>query len=82
MISGDHIGIAHMVNVTWVFLFHDKSQVHMLLKFFISFVKTQFNCQIKTVRSDNGSEFMNKYLTQFLASLGIIHKSSCVKTLK
>lgn len=51
---------------TLVFLFHDKSQVHVLLEKKISMVQTQFQCQIKFVRSDNGTEFVNKDLTPFL----------------
>lgn len=32
------------------------------------------------MRSDNGTEFLNKDLTPFLASFGVIHQTSCVKT--
>lgn len=42
--------------------------------------ETQFGCQVKLVRSDNGTEFLNNDLTPFLASLGIINQTSGVKT--
>lgn len=57
----------------------DKSHVHILLKNFFTLIKTQFNCQTKIVRSDNGTEFFSKDLTPFLNSLGFINQTSCVK---
>lgn len=42
---------------TWIFLMKFKSETQGLLKSFITFVNTQFNYQIKCVRSDNGLEF-------------------------
>lgn len=41
-------------------------------------VKTQFNKQVKILRSDNGSEFT--CLTRFYADNGILHQTSCVET--
>ena len=40
-------------------------------------VSTQFNCKVKTIRSDNGSEF---YLKDFFQSNGILHQLTCVDT--
>ena len=40
-------------------------------------VKTQFNTTIKTIRSDNGTEF---YLRDFFHINGILHQLSCVDT--
>ncbi|MCH83257.1 peptide transporter PTR2, partial [Trifolium medium] len=40
-------------------------------------VKTQFNANIKCIRSDNGNEFL---LKDFYATNGIVHQSSCVAT--
>lgn len=65
---------------TWVFLFSDKSQVHILLKYFFTIVQTQFHCTIQTVRSDNGTEFLNKDFIPFLNSIGVMHQTSCVKS--
>ncbi|KAG5555708.1 hypothetical protein RHGRI_006375 [Rhododendron griersonianum] len=63
---------------TWIFLMKFKSETQGLLKSFIAFVNTQFNCQIKCVRSDNGLEFTS--LKSFFSTLGILFQSSCTST--
>lgn len=40
-------------------------------------VKTQFNKNIKTIRSDNGPKYK---LSSFYANKGILHQTSCVET--
>ena len=42
---------------TWLYLMKFKSKARFLLESFITMIKTQFDCQIKTVRSDHGQEF-------------------------
>lgn len=64
----------------WVLLFTEKSQVSLLVKIFINYVQNQFHTTAKTLRSDNGTEFTNIDLQTFLASLGIIHQTSCAYT--
>jgi len=43
-------------------------------------VRTQFDLQIQRVRSDNGSEFTNGPLQNFLLEMGIMYETSCVDT--
>lgn len=62
---------------TWVFLLSDKSQVSLLLQNFIVLIKNQFQVTIKTDMSDNGTEFVNKFLHQFFQNTGIVHQKSC-----
>ena len=40
-------------------------------------VENQFDCRVKTVRSDNGPEFK---CSQFYSSKGILHQTSCINT--
>nr|ABD32757.1 Integrase, catalytic region [Medicago truncatula] len=61
----------------WIILLKNKSDVSMHVKNFINMIHTQYNITPKTVRSDNGPEFL---LTDFYASKGIIHHRSCVET--
>ena len=55
-----------------------KSETQGLLKSFIAFVHTQFNCQVKCMRSDNGMEFIS--LKPYLSTLGILLQTSCPYT--
>ena len=40
-------------------------------------VETQFSRKVKTIRTDNGTEFIMK---EFFAQRGILHQLSCVET--
>src|SRR4051812_5725298 len=62
---------------TWTLLMHNKSETRLHIKNFISYCNTQFHSKIKTIRSDNGTEFI---MPSYYASLGIIHQRSCVET--
>lgn len=61
----------------WVVMMKLKSEASQYVKSFVNMVDTQFNKKVKTVRSDNGPEFL---LPEFYASKGIIHQTSCVAT--
>ncbi|KAG7577529.1 Integrase catalytic core [Arabidopsis thaliana x Arabidopsis arenosa] len=62
----------------WLYLLPSKQTAPMHLKNFISLVERQFSTKIKTIRSDNGTEFV--CLSSFFAEQGIIHETSCVGT--
>jgi hypothetical protein len=62
---------------TWVYLMHSKSQTRFFIQAFFELIATQFNTQIKCLRSDNGSEFD---MTEFFSSKGVIHQLSCVES--
>ncbi|GJT46623.1 retrovirus-related pol polyprotein from transposon TNT 1-94 [Tanacetum coccineum] len=63
---------------TLVYLLEQKSDAFMALKSFIKFMATQFEKQVKTVRSDNALEFVKGQCGPYLESLGIVHQTSCV----
>ncbi|XP_075102843.1 uncharacterized protein LOC142177578 [Nicotiana tabacum] len=65
---------------TWVCLLQSKCEVVTVLKDFLIMVKTQFDMNVKVLRSDNGREFFNSSFNELLASLGIVHQSSCPYT--
>ena len=65
---------------TWIFLTTHKSDTYSLMKHFLMLVKTQFNSSVKTIRSDNGTEFCSNEMTTLFSSIGIIHQTSCVYT--
>lgn len=47
---------------------------------FIHLISNQFNLKIKVVRSNNGTEFVNKRMHDMFSDLGIIHQTSCTHT--
>jgi len=62
---------------TWNFPMIIKAETKNLLQNFAIFVQNQFERKIKTIRFDNGQEFMNQ---DFYNKYGIIHQRSCVET--
>ncbi|XP_074302927.1 uncharacterized protein LOC141637261 [Silene latifolia] len=55
-------------------------QVPGLFRDFLAYVFTQFNKTVKTVRSDNGTEFLQQYCSELFKSKGIVHQTSIVGT--
>ncbi|GJW31989.1 ribonuclease H-like domain-containing protein [Tanacetum coccineum] len=64
----------------WTYLLKTKDEVFDCIVNFIKHFHNQFNVKIKTFRSDNGTEFVNKKMFSLLADLGIIHQTSCPHT--
>ncbi|GJT63799.1 cysteine-rich receptor-like protein kinase 8 [Tanacetum coccineum] len=65
---------------TWTYLLPNKHHVFSTFQTFITYVKTQYNAQIKQIRSDNGTEFINSSFKTFTQQHGIIHQTSCPYT--
>lgn len=65
---------------TWAFLMHSKLDTFAVLKRFFAMVHTQFITQIKSIRSDNASDFFKSECRDFFSSQGVIHFSSCSYT--
>ncbi|XP_019255014.1 PREDICTED: uncharacterized protein LOC109233584 [Nicotiana attenuata] len=63
---------------TWLFLMNVKDEAYWLMKRLICMIHTQFNCHVKTIRTDNGLEFVNSDMRQFLKSQRIIHLTTSV----
>jgi hypothetical protein len=51
---------------TWVFFLQDKSEAQGIVKKFIRRAQNEYELKIKNVRSDNGSEFQNTILKNYL----------------
>jgi hypothetical protein len=62
---------------TWVFFLHDKSETQEVLKKFLKRVQNEFDAKVKKIKSDNGSEFKNTqvedYLDQKTSSMNFWH---------
>ena len=61
---------------TWVFFVYDKSQVQKKVKIFVRRAHREFGLPIKKIRSDNGTEFKNTLVEEFLDDKGIKHEFS------
>ena len=59
---------------TWVFFLHDKSEAKGVIRKFIRRVQNEFELKVKNIRSDNGLEFRNTQVEEFLDEEGIKHE--------
>jgi transposase InsO family protein len=78
-ISGNKYGLVIVDDIscfTWLFFLQDKSEAKGIMKKFIKRVQNEFEIKVKNVRSDNGSEFRNTQVEEFLDEEGIKHELS------
>jgi IS30 family transposase len=61
---------------TWVFILQDKSETHKVLKKFLKRAQNEFDAKVKKIKSDNGTEFKNTQVEDFLDEEGIKHEFS------
>jgi hypothetical protein len=59
---------------TWVFFLHDKSETQEVIKKFLKRAQNEFDVKAKKIRSDNGSEFKNTQVEDYLDQEGIKHE--------
>jgi transposase InsO family protein len=59
---------------TWVFFLQDKIETQGTLKRFLRWAQDEFELKVKKIRSNNGSEFKNLQVEEFLEEEGIKHK--------
>ncbi|KAL0326609.1 UNVERIFIED_CONTAM: Retrovirus-related Pol polyprotein from transposon RE2 [Sesamum angustifolium] len=66
--------------MTWVYLLKDRSQVPTIITSFYNEIYTQFSVNIRILRTDNALEFVQKSVSDFCNSKGILHQTSCPYT--
>jgi transposase InsO family protein len=59
---------------TWVFFLHDKSEAQEILKKLLKRAQNEPDAKVKNIRSDNGSEFKNTQVEDYLDLEGIKHE--------
>jgi transposase InsO family protein len=57
-----------------VFFLQDKSETQEVLKKFLRSAQNEFDAKVKKIRSDNGTEFKNTQVEDFLDEEGIKHE--------
>jgi transposase InsO family protein len=65
---------------TWVFFLQDKSETQGTLKRFLRRAQNEFELKVKKIRSDNGSEFKNLQVEEYLEEEDIKHEFSAPYT--
>jgi transposase InsO family protein len=65
---------------TWVFFLQDKSETQGTLKRFLRRAQNEFELKVKKIRSDNGSEFKNLQVEEYLEEEGVKHEFSAPYT--
>jgi transposase InsO family protein len=65
---------------TWVLFLQDKSETQGTLKHFLRRAQNEFELKVKKIRSDNGSEFKNLQVEEYLEEEGIKHEFSAPYT--
>jgi hypothetical protein len=65
-----------------VFFLHDKSETQSTLKRFLRRAQNEFEIKVNKIRSDNGSEFKNLQVEEYLEEEGIKHEFSAPYTLQ
>ena len=64
----------------WVYLMSGKYEVEKLFKDFYKMIKNQFQTKIIILHYDNGTEYFNEYMENFLKEKVIQHQSTCRDT--
>ena len=65
--------INDLTHMTWICLMKSKSEVSSLFHQFHKMIATQHQSNIQVIRTDNGGEFVNQDLKQYLNLHGIVH---------
>lgn len=66
--------------MTWLCLMKSKTEVNSIFQKFHKMVETQYNAKIQILHSDNGGEYQNIKLQQYLEAQGMIHHTTCPNT--
>ncbi|GKE90454.1 retrovirus-related pol polyprotein from transposon TNT 1-94 [Tanacetum coccineum] len=65
---------------TWTHFFRSKDETPEVLIDFLTLIQRELHTQVRTVRTDKGTEFLNKTLHAYFAKEGIRHETSTVQT--
>lgn len=65
---------------TWLYVLKNKSDVFECFIDFHKLVVNQYNARVKIFRTDNGTDYVNKFFGEYLSNCGIIHETTCPGT--
>ena len=64
----------------WISLLKHKNEVIHAFKELYKLIKSQYNCEVKILQSDNGGEYVNRDMEVFCRENSIRHQTSCSNT--
>nr|GEX80615.1 hypothetical protein [Tanacetum cinerariifolium] len=67
---------------TWTLFLRSKDETPKVLKEFLTMIQRNLQALVITVRTDRGTEFVNKTLNEFFEEEGIKHQTSTARTLE
>nr|GEX61297.1 retrovirus-related Pol polyprotein from transposon TNT 1-94 [Tanacetum cinerariifolium] len=67
---------------TWTHFFRSKDKIPEVLIDFLRLVQRGLQAQVRIIRTDKGTEFLNQTLHAFFATEGILHQTSVARTPK
>ncbi|GJS29394.1 retrovirus-related pol polyprotein from transposon TNT 1-94 [Tanacetum coccineum] len=65
---------------TWVKFLRSKDETPEFIIKFLKQIQVGLNKTVRYIRTDNGTEFVNQFLTEYYESVGIFHQKSVLKT--
>ena len=61
--------------ISWLYLLKERTQVPIIIKYFLNEIKIQFSITIHVLRTDNTLEYTQKKVFHFYASHDILHQT-------
>nr|GEU96730.1 hypothetical protein [Tanacetum cinerariifolium] len=71
-----------LTGYTWIHFLRSKDETPKVLIDFLKLVQRGLHAQVRIVRTDKGTEFLNQTLHAYFASEGILHQMSVARTPK
>nr|GFA73297.1 putative ribonuclease H-like domain-containing protein [Tanacetum cinerariifolium] len=65
---------------TWVKFLHSKYETPMFIIKFLKMIQVRLNVQVRRIRTDNGTEFVNQTLRDYYEEVGISHETSVARS--
>nr|GEV43722.1 hypothetical protein [Tanacetum cinerariifolium] len=72
--------VDHYYRYTWTHFLRSKDETHKVLIDFLILVQRGLHAQVRIVRTDKGTKFLNKTLHAYFASEGIHHQTFVART--
>nr|GEV31720.1 integrase, catalytic region, zinc finger, CCHC-type, peptidase aspartic, catalytic [Tanacetum cinerariifolium] len=80
LVPGNYIQWKSRIKYTWTHFLRSKDETPEVLIDFLRLVQRGLHAQVRIIRTDKGTEFLNQTLHAYFASEGILHQTSVAQT--